>query len=158
AYAAASLRAHAASTACDVACEDPTARGERGLPPALDGASASGSADFGERCEQENDAWLAERLAGCDLLRDLFGDHFGPPGQEGRWLPYPPGYGGENDDRQWCLLPTKVSPVIRPEWLAWHDGIVVNLARAIYADQAFDRVGILADALEDAGCADDAIL
>ncbi|MBY0526866.1 MAG: hypothetical protein K2R98_25965 [Gemmataceae bacterium] len=34
----------------------------------------------------------------------------------------------------------------------------VGLAEAIYADRAFDRLPILADALEDAGCTDADIL
>jgi hypothetical protein len=37
-------------------------------------------------------------------------------------------------------------------WLSWNDGALVNLAQAIYDGRAFDRVPILADALEDAGC------
>jgi hypothetical protein len=41
---------------------------------------------------------------------------------------------------------------ILPAWLAWNDGTVVKIARAIYDDRAFDRIPILADALEDAGC------
>jgi hypothetical protein len=39
-----------------------------------------------------------------------------------------------------------------PEWLTWNDGTIQKLAQAIYADRAFDRLPILADALEDAGC------
>jgi hypothetical protein len=39
-----------------------------------------------------------------------------------------------------------------PSWLAWNDGTVSKLARAIVAEDAFDRLSILADALEDAGC------
>jgi hypothetical protein len=35
---------------------------------------------------------------------------------------------------------------------SWRSGNVVSLAEAIYADRAFDRLPILADALEDAGC------
>jgi hypothetical protein len=47
---------------------------------------------------------------------------------------------------------------IDPSWRAWNGGTAVNLAAAIYADRAFDRLPLLADALEDAGCADPAIL
>jgi hypothetical protein len=42
---------------------------------------------------------------------------------------------------------------IDPLWLAWNDGTVVKLASDIYEERAFDRLPILADALEDAGCA-----
>jgi len=35
---------------------------------------------------------------------------------------------------------------------AWKTATVVALAEAIYADRAFDRLPILADALEEAGC------
>ncbi len=45
-----------------------------------------------------------------------------------------------------------------PAWLLWADGTVPNLARSIYDDRAFHRLPLLADALEDAGCADRSIL
>jgi hypothetical protein len=41
---------------------------------------------------------------------------------------------------------------------AWRTSDAVSLARGIYADEAFDRLPILADALMDAGCCDDRIL
>ena len=47
---------------------------------------------------------------------------------------------------------------LRAEWLSSKDGTVPKLAQAIYDDRAFDRRPILADALEDAGCADAYIL
>jgi hypothetical protein len=40
----------------------------------------------------------------------------------------------------------------------WLTSTVVALARGIYDEKAFDRLPILADALEDAGCANDEIL
>jgi hypothetical protein len=49
-------------------------------------------------------------------------------------------------------------PVIERGWLAWNNGAVGHLARAIYQENAFAEMGVLADALEEAGCADAAIL
>jgi hypothetical protein len=45
-----------------------------------------------------------------------------------------------------------------PTWLRWSHGIVGQLAQGIYEDRAFDRLPILGDALEEAGCHDRAIL
>lgn len=47
------------------------------------------------------------------------------------------------------------SVIVNSHWL---NRTVVSLAQAIYDDRAFDRLSILADALEDAGCADADIL
>jgi hypothetical protein len=40
----------------------------------------------------------------------------------------------------------------------WRSSDVVGVARGIYEERAFDRMPLLADALMDAGCDDDAIL
>jgi hypothetical protein len=40
----------------------------------------------------------------------------------------------------------------------WNGGTIIKMAQAIYDDQTFDRLPILADALEDAGCDDGDIL
>jgi hypothetical protein len=48
--------------------------------------------------------------------------------------------------------------VIHPARLTWADGTVPRLARVIYDERAFDRLPILADALTDAGCTDEALL
>jgi carbon storage regulator CsrA len=48
--------------------------------------------------------------------------------------------------------------VLVPAWLTWQDGAVVRLARAIAETGDYDALPILADALEDAGCADAGIL
>ena len=45
-----------------------------------------------------------------------------------------------------------------PSWLVWNSGTIPKLAQSIYDDRAFERLPILADALEEAGCTDPAIL
>jgi hypothetical protein len=69
-----------------------------------------------------------ERQAHCDLIRDIFGNPFRP------W------------------------PAVDLAWLAWDGGTVPRLARAAYDERAFERLPVLADALEDAGCTDPDIL
>jgi len=52
-----------------------------------------------------------------------------------------------------CLLGNLFRPLLlAPSWVAWNDGTVAKLAKGIYDDRAFDRLPVLADALEDAGC------
>jgi hypothetical protein len=43
---------------------------------------------------------------------------------------------------------------VDPSWLAWDGGTIPRLALAIYDERAFDRLPILGDALEEAGCTD----
>lgn len=56
------------------------------------------------------------------------------------------------------LGPASPQPDIDPHWLAWNNGIVLRLARSMHDDKAFDRMAILADALEEAGCHNEDIL
>ncbi len=50
-------------------------------------------------------------------------------------------------------------PVSMPRSIyAWNDAALTRMANAIYDDRAFDQLALLADALEDAGCTDAAIL
>jgi hypothetical protein len=69
-----------------------------------------------------------ELAAQAALLRDIFGNPFRTP------------------------------PVVEPAWLAWNDGTVRQLAESIYDERAFDRLPLLADALEEAGCDNAAML
>jgi hypothetical protein len=62
------------------------------------------------------------------LLRDIFGNPFHP------------------------------LPILPPYWRAWKDNTIANLVQTIYTDRAFDRLPILADALEEAGCTNADIL
>jgi hypothetical protein len=51
-----------------------------------------------------------------------------------------------------CLLGNPFEPLtVKPAWLSANDGAVVQLARSVAAGQR-ERMPILADALEDAGC------
>jgi hypothetical protein len=57
------------------------------------------------------------------------------------------------------LMGNPFRPVaLDPAWSAWNDGTVHKLAQAIYDERAFDRLPILADALEEAGCTNQDIL
>jgi hypothetical protein len=47
---------------------------------------------------------------------------------------------------------------IKRSWLKWDGGTVPNMARAVYEGRAFDRLPVLADALEEAGCTDAGLL
>jgi hypothetical protein len=64
----------------------------------------------------------------ADLLRDLFGNPFRP------------------------------LPAIDPTWRTWNGALVMRLARSIYDEHGFDRLPVLGDALEEAGCTDAGLL
>jgi hypothetical protein len=64
----------------------------------------------------------------ADLIRDIYGNPFRPYG------------------------------IMVDTWLVWNDRTVPRLAQAIYDERAFDRMPILADALEEAGGTNEGIL
>jgi hypothetical protein len=47
---------------------------------------------------------------------------------------------------------------VPPAWLVWNEGTARAIAQAIFHNRAFNQLPILADALEEAGCADRDIL
>ena len=56
-----------------------------------------------------------------------------------------------------CLFGNPFRPVpVIPS--AWRTPTVLGMARAIYTERRFEDLPILADALEDAGCTDAALL
>ena len=58
-----------------------------------------------------------------------------------------------------CIFSDPFHPVtINAAWLTWNDGTVQKIAQAIYEERAFERMPILADALEEAGCTETEIL
>jgi hypothetical protein len=72
-----------------------------------------------------DEATTAERQVQAELCRDIFGNPFRP------------------------------SPPLPAALLAWNEGTVHRIAQTIYDERTFDRLPILADALEDAGCGND---
>jgi hypothetical protein len=54
--------------------------------------------------------------------------------------------------------PFRPAPALDPAWLAWNGGTVRKMSQLIYDDRAYDRLPVLADALEDAGRADAELL
>ncbi|MDY3557621.1 hypothetical protein R5W23_000148 [Gemmata sp. JC673] len=70
----------------------------------------------------------------------------------------PTGDGSRERAAQADLLREFAHPFRTSPDAAWMTPTVVALVRGIIADAAFDRLPILADALEDAGCADSVLL
>jgi hypothetical protein len=73
-------------------------------------------------------ARAAERAVQCGLLRDIVANPFATPRP------------------------------IDAAWLRWNDCTVVRIATGIYEERAFERMGVLADALLDSGCDNEDIL
>jgi hypothetical protein len=106
------------------------ARARRWTLFAATSAWAGWDRDYMERPPAGPPPWTAmeHRRFQCRAARDIFGSPFRPP------------------------------PHLDSSCLAWNDGAVRKMARAVYDACAFDRLPLLADALEDAGCADAADL
>jgi hypothetical protein len=58
-----------------------------------------------------------------------------------------------------CVFGSLSRPLlIDPAWLAWNGGMVRKMADVIYAERRWADLPVLADALEESGCADDTLL
>jgi hypothetical protein len=127
----AQLLADGRAPASDVRCAGSQARGplahlfESAASAADEGSLAIAS--FRAGAARRGPAFLAERSAQADLIREVFGNPNRPV-------------------------------VVEPDWLAWNHGFVAEMAQGIYEDRTFHRLPILCDALEDAGCTDQALL
>jgi len=80
---------------------------------------------------------VGEKKKQIRLLHDIFGNPF-------RAMP------PKRGSRKWLAQ-------LR-SWQTWNGGTIPKLAQGIYDERAFDRLPVLADALEDTGCDDADIL
>jgi hypothetical protein len=60
--------------------------------------------------------------------------------------------------REMSHYPCRPLPPLPRSALAWNGGTVHRMAKAAYDERAFDRLPVLADALEEAGCANPDLL
>src|SRR5262245_19662976 len=118
----------------------------RSNPDTLEADVAAYSAADAALATLKADPWFAAAHASC-FASYATGSYFG---------------GGERG-HQASLLRDIIGNPFKPSsadsvWLVWNDNALLKLAQVIYAEQVFDRLPILADALEDAGCTERTIL
>jgi hypothetical protein len=134
--------------------------------------------DARQAYEEAFEAWLSDRSGSqvivtpersalsAMLLLDRLADNYGQAGLCRHAVNTDaPDYRTYRKRGQWqadvlrCVFGNPFRPMtINPAWLSWNDGTVRKVARAIYDERAFDRLPILADTLEEAGCTDPVIL
>jgi hypothetical protein len=135
------MKSWASSAVWEAARQNPATAAESHL-------AAARSLGWWEKVEEEVNGIIKEELLKADasaaelqvqvtLLRDIVGNPF---------RPLPPRRGKRAWEHKKHL------------WLAWNNGTVPKVAQAIYDERAFDRMPELADALEQAGCANADIL
>ena len=103
--------------------------------------------------DSEGVKWIVAHLTEPDVQRVLFAvwpaSYLG-----GREIEYPLQCALLRD-----IFRNRIDPVtLDPRWLAWNENTIPKLAKGIYDERAFDRLPILADALEAAGCTNPDIL
>ncbi|MDY3554702.1 hypothetical protein R5W24_003831 [Gemmata sp. JC717] len=86
---------------------------------------------------------------------DITGAIFFARQAEEAWAPRTPPHGTQADLFR-CIFGNPFRPTAFD--ITWCTGTVIALAEGIYAERAFDRLPILADALQDAGCDSDELL
>ncbi|HEY7153521.1 MAG TPA: hypothetical protein VH575_06150 [Gemmataceae bacterium] len=122
------------------------------------------------RADGFHEEYLAgARLVQAALLRDLFGNPFRVVSINPVWLLRgsgrsprglsAPGYRVLSSDGELLSHPPhQEAQGWRSPFRPWERGPVEELARTIYDKRAFERLPVLADALEEAGCSDEIIL
>jgi hypothetical protein len=121
--------------------------------------TVAGNASFAEAShpypgnpEKMPQVWVEQSM----LLRDIVGNPF-------RTVTLNPTIRKTSTNKILCWLRSRTTSSIRtdsprPTRPAWFTSTVVALANGIYQEKAFDRLPILADALQDSGCDSEDIL
>jgi hypothetical protein len=114
------------------------------------------------------DLWLARARADCDPLMSLFSLAYDAAVEVSLSAAVALRGGGGRPSRGERAAQAELlrelfgnpirSAMVEPDWLAWNRAFIPEMARGIYEDRTFQRLPILADALEDAGCTEQAIL
>lgn len=110
---------------------------------------------------------IIQSEAGCaghpaDLLREIFGNPFRPYATK-KIRPSALGAAGIECKHGYdlcsiCDAETTPFGEQLAGWLTWNNGTIPKLAQAIYDDRDWSAMPVLADALEEAGCREGAIL
>lgn len=103
-----------------------------------------------------NDAWVAAwNIVASIVYWNALGENAYPAHSyihSGEFLPYLADVLIDSFGNPFCPVTHE------PSWLTWNGGTVRKLGQDVYKERAFDRLPILADALEDAGCTSSTIL
>ena len=115
-------------------------------PDAHEAAVYTGSHALGHQftltsCSSSRTAWVNAEAESDKKQATLFRCIFGNP-----FHPLPPKRGRKKWEEEFHT------------WLAWNRGRLVRLAEQIYKERAFNRLPTLADALEESGCQEAALL
>lgn len=102
-----------------------------------------------------------DRMGVADIIRDVFPNPWRLPELVATEEDCPKCHGcgtrrhkmGRRKSCLYCCGNGKATPV-----LLWENGTILKIARGIYEERRWDHMGILGDALMDAGCENEAIL
>jgi len=138
-----------------------------------------------ELCEQHADGLatadeVEQARKGLDAVNSLADHGANVAVASAPWFPFQFGVGGwpvdlaarkartlkgcidDVDSDQCDLLRDLFTPFTQPKsepvWVTWRGGLIPQMATTIYAEQRFGELPILADALEEAGCMEEAYL
>jgi uncharacterized protein (TIGR02996 family) len=123
-------------------------------------------AEWGARLVASGSVKTCEAATRADILRDIFGNPWRPVRLDTTRPACPhcrsTRFIAISVDEMACLACFKrfcwSNDWCKCPWLTWSNDLIPTMARHIYDDRAWGELPILADALEEAGCAEEEIL